>query len=107
MTFTLTSPPGFADIPNTVLQAEKPALGLHLITDWLLQVLDRTYGFGEGKVSLRVVDASEMARYGRYKIAPDGLDVWTSASDPEKARYMFLSEYTGLMSNGDLAPILG
>jgi len=30
MTFTLTTPPGFADIPDTVLQAEKPALGLHL-----------------------------------------------------------------------------
>lgn len=81
--------------------------GVFGITDWLLQVLDRTYMFGDGKVEIRVVDASEMARYGRFKIAPDGMDVWTSATTDEKERYMFLSEDTGLMSNGDTAPILG
>lgn len=98
--------------PFDLIQVTHPQVpdrvnGVFGITDWLLQVLDRTYMFGDGKVSLRVVDASEMSKYGRYKIAPDGLAVWTSASPTEQARYMYLSEDSGLMSNGDVAPILG
>jgi hypothetical protein len=81
--------------------------GVFGITDWLLQVMDRTLMFVPNKASIRFVDASHMSRYGRFKFAPDDIPDWTLATSDQKARYMFLSEDTGLMSNGDTAPILG
>jgi hypothetical protein len=77
------------------------------ITNWLVQVFDRKWLMGENKVQLRVVDASALLKYGQFKIAPDGQVAWTLASSPEKARYMFLSNTKGKMSDGAAAPTLG
>jgi hypothetical protein len=45
------------------------------------------------------VGGAESGRYGL--ITPDSQADYTSASDAEKAKYFFITEDTGLMSNGD------
>jgi hypothetical protein len=81
--------------------------GVFGITNWLMQVLDRTWAFNDGKVTLKLVDASGLLRYGQFKIAPDDIPIWTLATSPQKARYMFLSKDNGTMSDGATAPVLG
>jgi hypothetical protein len=81
--------------------------GVFGITNWLMQVLDRTWAFNDGKVTLKLIDASGLLRYGQFKIAPDDIPTWTLATSPQKARYMFLSKDNGTMSDGATAPVLG
>jgi hypothetical protein len=81
--------------------------GVFGITNWLMQVLDITWAFNDGKVTLKLIDASGLLRYGQFKIAPDDIPTWTLASAPQKARYMFLSKDNGTMSDGATAPVLG
>jgi hypothetical protein len=81
--------------------------GVFGITNWLMQVLDMTRNFDEGIVTAKLVDASGLLKYGQFKIAPDSIATWTLASSGDKARYMFLSQDNGKMSDGATAPVLG
>jgi hypothetical protein len=81
--------------------------GVMGITAKLFEVLDRTIKFNTGLCMVTLLDATYLSSFGLFLIAPTGEDDWTTASSPDKAKYMFMSDDTGKYSDGATAHILG
>jgi hypothetical protein len=82
-------------------------VGVMGITGKLFEVLDRTWSFQDGIVTLKLLDASYLLNLGQFLIAPDGTPDFTSASSYEQARYMFLSNDSDEYSDTSAAHTLG
>lgn len=77
--------------------------GLIGVTNILCEVLDRNpdYQTASAGNELKVADTRFMKfSAGPFDIAPLGTPVWTSATADQKAKYLFISGSSGLMSDG-------
>lgn len=88
----------------TVPDRENGVIG---IIDRVMEVLDRSYNFREGIVTVKVLDATYLSSFGTYLIAPDGTPAFASASTDEKAKYMFMANNSDEYSTGAAAHVLG
>jgi hypothetical protein len=82
-------------------------LGTIGVTNKLFEVLDRTWDFMNGIVSLTLIDASYLQKFGQYLIAPNGMADFTAASATNKAKYMFLANASDQYSDATPAHLLG
>ncbi len=82
------------------------AAGVMGISNKPFQILDKKWNFTEGKITLTMIDASYLATFGFFEIAPNGEANYPSASAGDKATYLFMSE-NGEYSTGAPANILG
>lgn len=83
------------------------AAGVMGISGRLFEVLDRTRGFMDGVVTLRLLDASYLNNFGQYLIAANGTAAYTSASTDEKAHDMFMANDSDQYSDASAAHVLG
>lgn len=76
--------------------------GVRGISAKLFEVLDRSLGFSNGRVTLSLLDTG-LNLYKTVYIAPAGEADYTSASTLDKGHYMFMCDNTDKYSNGDAA----
>lgn len=62
------------------------------VTARQFEVLNRSLNLTEGLITLTMIDASYLARFGEFKITPDTESDFASASSADKAHYMFLCD---------------
>src|SRR6266446_1968973 len=73
------------------------------ITSVLCEIVDREPDYTQGHITFKVADTRFMGiSNGAFQIAPASasIPVWGSASTSQKSQYMFISNNTGLMSDG-------
>jgi len=80
--------------------------GVMGITNKPFQVLDKKWNFNEGRVTLKMIDASYLAKFGFYEIAPNGEADYTAASSADQGKYLFMTS-NGVYSNGNPGNVLG
>lgn len=72
-----------------------------------MEVMDRSWNFQEGTVTLKLLDASYLSKFGGSLIAPDATPAFASASTDEKAKYLFMANNSDQYSDGSAAHVLG
>jgi len=87
-------------------QVPDRAAGVMGITGKQFQILDKKWDFTAGLLTFTMIDASYLAKFGFFEIAPNAEADYTSASGADQALYMFESE-AGFYSNGNPGNILG
>lgn len=80
--------------------------GVMGITNKPFQILDKKWNFTEGRVTLSMIDASYLAKFGFFEIAPNGEADYTAASSSDQDTYMFETA-NGVYSNGNPGNVLG
>lgn len=81
--------------------------GLVGVTDVLCEVIDRNPDYSSARVQLKLADTRFMGfTDGPYLIAPNDTPDWSSASADDKAKYMFVSDDSGLMSDGEAGHVI-
>lgn len=73
--------------------------GVMGVSDAWYQVQSLKYNLNDFVVTATLIDVSASRGYGAYRIAPDSEAAWTSASAPDKTRYMFVTDSTGKYSD--------
>lgn len=81
--------------------------GVMGITNKLFECLNKKTSFNDGLVTLTMIDASYLSKFGFAEITPDGEADYTSASSGDKLIYMWQSGANGKYSNGDPGKVLG
>jgi hypothetical protein len=79
--------------------------GVRGIAAKLFEVLDRTFNFNDGRVTLTLQDTG-LNLYRTVYIAPSGEASYASASTLDKSHYMFLCDNTDKYSTGAAANLL-
>jgi hypothetical protein len=79
------------------------AAGVIGITNKVFEVLDRTWSFESGLVTLKLLDASYLLTIGQYYITPDGIPTWVPATTYQKGHYMYLANNSDQYSDGSTA----
>lgn len=78
------------------------AAGVLGISNKLFEVLNKSINFTEGRVTLVLVDASYLTNnFGYFLITPNGEADYAAASSGDKAKYMFMTNDSGVYSNSD------
>lgn len=80
--------------------------GVMGITNKPFQILDKKWNLTEGRVTLTMIDASYLSKFGFYEIAPNAEADYTAASSADQGTYLFMTN-GGKYSNGNAGNILG
>jgi len=83
------------------------AAGQMGVTGKLFEVLGKKINFTDGLVTLTMIDASYLSKFGFAEVAPDSEGDYTSVSSSDKAQFMFECGDDGRYSNGDAGNLLG
>lgn len=84
-------------------QVPDRSAGVMGVTNKLFEVVNRTFKFSTGTMTLTLIDASFLGVFGLFKIAPDAQADYTAGSNV----YMYLCDNTDKYTNGDAAHVLG
>jgi hypothetical protein len=81
--------------------------GVMGITNFPFELLNKKTNFEKCIVTLTMIDATYLSKFGFAEITPDGEPAYTSASSGDKLIYMWQSGSSGKYSNGDPGKVLG
>lgn len=77
------------------------------ITGKIFEILNKKINFKDGLITLTMIDAAYLNKFGFAEYAPDGEGDYTTVSSADKQQFMFLSGTAGRYSNGDPGALLG
>lgn len=98
--------PGDLSLVTHSLMPDRKA-GVMGLTNKLFEIEGMSLSFADFTTRFSLVDAGTLTTYGAYRIASGGKPSWTSATEGDRARYMYISGADGKYSDGTTAHNLG
>lgn len=81
--------------------------GVMGVTAKPFEILSKSFDLKMGRITYTMIDASYLSSFGFYRITPDAEGDYAGVSSGDKARYMFMTNDSGVYSNSDAGHGLG